>query len=90
MAIVAIKLRIMPVSPETDLEKIRIELEKRVEKLEARLNSTEIEPIAFGLRALIATILWPENKEPDLLENAIRSIEDVESAEIIDVTRVGF
>jgi len=90
MAIVAIKLRIMPVSPETDLEKIRIELEKRVEKLEARLNSTEIEPIAFALRALIATILWPENKEPDLLENAIRSIEDVESAEIIDVTRVGF
>ena len=90
MAIVAVKIRLMPVSPDTDLEKIKVEAEKRINQLDAKVHSTEIGPIAFGLKALVITLAWPEVKNPDLLENAMKSIENVESAEIVDVRRVSF
>jgi translation elongation factor aEF-1 beta len=90
MAIVAITLRIMPSSTDTNLEKIKAELEKRVGHLDAKVHSTDIEPVAFGLKALIAIIVWSEEKAPDLLENAVRGIENVESVEITDVRRVSF
>ena len=90
MAIVAIKIRLMPVSPETNLEKIKKEAEKRINQLEAKVHSVEIEPIAFGLKSLVFTLIWPEIKNPDLLENAMKSIDEVESAEIIDVRRASF
>ena len=89
-AIVAIKIRIMPVSTETNLEEIKKEAEKRVIQLDGRPHSTEIEPIAFGLKALVMIIAWPETNNPDLLENAMKGIDGVESAEIIDVRRASF
>jgi elongation factor 1-beta len=90
MAIVAVKIRLMPVSPDTDLEKIKVEAEKRINQLDAKVHASEIEPIAFGLKALMLTLIWPEEKNPDLLENAMKSIDQVESAEIVDVRRASF
>ncbi len=83
----ALKVKIMPESPETDLDKIKNSAKDEIEKLGAKLHSHEIQPIAFGLNALILTIVWPENQDLDLIENALSKIENVNSVEIIDFRR---
>lgn len=87
MAFAALKIKIMPESPKTDLEAIRKEAEARIKKLDANLHSAEIQEIAFGLKALILTIAWPEEKDQSAIENALRSIKEVQSAEVIDFRR---
>lgn len=87
MAMAALKVKIMPESPETDLDKIKNSAKDEIEKLGAKLHSHEIQPIAFGLNALILTIVWPENQDLDLIENALSKIENVNSVEIIDFRR---
>lgn len=90
MGTVVIKIKIMPESPETDLKKIKEIAGHKIKELseKAKLHETVEEPIAFGIKALILTIIWPEEKSPDLLEEAIRSISKINSAEIIDVRRL--
>jgi translation elongation factor EF-1beta len=48
------------------------------------------EPIAFGLIALIAHIIIPEEKsgELDLIETGIRKISDVSEVEVVMVRRI--
>jgi translation elongation factor aEF-1 beta len=89
MATAAIKIKLMPESVETDLEKIKKEskekLESQIEK--ALLHSFEEQPIAFGLKALIALVVWPEEKETSLLEDLFKSIEGISQVDIIDYRR---
>ena len=87
MSIVALKIKIMPKSPETDLEKIKQEAEEKISAQNGKINSTEIEEIAFGLKALIITIAWPEEKETDLAESALQKIPEVSSTQVIDYRR---
>ena len=87
MAIVTMK--IMPVSPDTDLEKIKIEATKKIEDYSSSLEvKDEIEPVAFGLKALKLTFVMDENKgSPDDLESDLAGIEGVNSVETVDVRR---
>lgn len=87
MAIVVLKLKIMPKSPETDLSKIRKKVEEALKKLEAKLHSSEEQPIAFGLRALIVTIAWPEEKSTDEAVEQFLKIEGVSSIDVVDYRR---
>ena len=45
------------------------------------------EPIAFGLKAVIVTFIFPEEKEMDTLEESLAKIRDVNSVQIIDMRR---
>jgi len=83
----ALKIKIMPTSPTIDLEKIKEKAKIEIEKIGARVHASEIEPIAFGLNALILTLAWPESKDPELIENALAKIEGVNSAEVVDFRR---
>ena len=88
MAVVAVKIKVLPESPETDLDKMKVEIEKHLIKEGAiKINSIEEEPIAFGLKALIVFFAWPEEKETSLAEDVIKKIESVSSVEIIDYRR---
>lgn len=87
MAFAALKMKIMPSSPQSNLEKIREEAEKKITSLGAKLHSHEEEDIAFGLKALILTIAWPEEKEQEEIEHALSNIEDVQSVNVIDFRR---
>ncbi len=87
MAIAVLKLKIMPKSPETDLEKIKIELEEKIKKFDAKLHSSEQQPIAFGIIALIVTIAWPEEKSTDEAVEEFLKIDDVSTIDIIDYRR---
>ena len=90
MATAILKIKIMPESPDTDLEKIKEIVKQKVESEGGALNPTqafEEEPIAFGLKALIVTFAWPEQKDTDLAENTLKDIEGVSSVSIIDYRR---
>ncbi len=86
MAIVAVKIKIMPESPEVDLAQLNEKLGKKIISLGGKINSSEEEPIAFGLKAIIITIAWPEEKSTEILESELQT-EDVSSVQIIDYRR---
>jgi len=82
----AVRIKIMPKSPEVDLEKLEKECGKVIEGFEGKVHSCEKEPIAFGLTALIFTLLWPD-EGTDKLEEELGKVEDVNSVQLIDVRR---
>jgi translation elongation factor aEF-1 beta len=87
MAIAAVKIRILPTSPEVDLEGLKLTVKSLVEQLGGKNCSFEEEPIAFGLKAIIAFFAWPEELELENLENTINKIEEVSSLQVIDMRR---
>ena len=87
MANVIIKLKIMPESLDIDLEELKGKIEKALEKAgSVKINLIEVEEIAFGLKALIITLAWPENLDTEKAENAAK-IPGVSSVEVIDYRR---
>jgi len=87
MAETAVKVKIMPENIETSLNEIAEEAREKIKKAGGNLVNTEQEPIAFGLKALILTISWPEEKDTDIIENALSEIKGVSSCQIIDYRR---
>ncbi len=88
MGTVLIIFKIMPDTVDADLDEIEEKARKTIEKFGGTIGKAEKEPIAFGLVALKLFFSLDENKsnlEP--LEENLRSIEGVASAEVIDVRR---
>jgi len=89
MANAVITVKIMPESPEVDLSKIELEAKKIIAKFAGEGETkTEIEPVAFGLKALKIIFVMDEKKgSPDPVSEKIQILEGVNSAEITDVRR---
>ena len=87
MGMTALQVQIMPESLETSLEKLKGDVEEKKTSVGGKITEIKEEPIAFGLKALIATIAWPESLDTDLAENTIQGIEGVSSTKIIDYRR---
>ncbi len=87
MGIMAVKIKIMPKSPETNLTKIEEEVKKMLDRMGVKNSKFEVQPIAFGLKALIVLFGWPEEKEFSVVENNLVKIEGVNSIEVIDMRR---
>ncbi len=83
-----VKIKIMPTSPSVDLTQIEQKTKKLIEDLGGRNRIYEIEPIAFGLKAVIAFFEWPEEKDLDPLEKKLSSIKDVSSIQVIDMRKI--
>ena len=87
MGIALIKIKIMPVSPDTNLEKIKQKTKDIIEKNKGKNCKFEEEPIAFGLKAIITYFEIDEQSPLNLIEENLRKLENVNSAEIIDMRR---
>ncbi|MCK9595608.1 elongation factor 1-beta [Candidatus Pacearchaeota archaeon] len=87
MGIAAVKIKILPTSPEADLEKLKETTKALVEEKGGKNCQFEEEPIAFGLKALIALFAWPEELELENLENSLKEIDEVSSIQVIDMRR---
>jgi len=88
MGIALIKIKLMPSSPDVNLEKIKEKAKKIVENNKGARVSFEEQPIAFGLKAVIVGFEQNEdNGELEPMENALREIEDVNSVEVVDMRR---
>lgn len=78
----------MPTSPEVNLEEIKEKTKSVIESNKGSKVSFEEEPIAFGLKALIAKFEQNEDDgELEPIENALKEIENVSSVKIIDMRR---
>jgi elongation factor 1-beta len=86
MAQAIVQIKIMPESPDADLDKIEKAAESLILKGTKQIKK-EREPIAFGLNAIKITFTWDEASSTDELLENIRKIEEVSSAEIIDFRR---
>lgn len=89
MAKVVITFRIMPQNPSIDLPKLEAEAKKEIIKFcNSQEFRTQIEPIAFGLKALNMIFVMDESKGgTEELEKKISQIDGVESVEVTDVRR---
>ena len=86
MAEVLVTAKIMPKDAEVDVDRL---LEKVRGIKEARLNSAEKEPIAFGLVAVVAKFVVADSEgAADGVERALRSIPEVGEVEITEVHRL--
>ena len=87
MGVAAVKIKLMPSSPDVNLEEVEKKARKILEEKEIKNPQFEKQAIAFGLNALIILFAWPEEKELEELENSLKKIEDVNSAEVIDIRK---
>jgi elongation factor 1-beta len=83
MGSVALILKIMPESPEVDLNDLAGKIKEKV----AGVQDVREEPIGFGLKALkMAVVVDDAGGASDAVEEAINSIDGVERAEIVELT----
>ncbi len=89
MADVIISMKIMPESPEIDLNNVEAETKKILSEFagETEIRSAQ-NPVAFGLKSLDITFVADESKgSTDVLEEKIKEINGVNSVEVTDVRR---
>jgi len=88
MGIMGVKIKIMPTSPDVNLEEIK-ETAKNIVKEGKGINREYLEePIAFGLKAIIAFFEWPEETPLEEVEDKFGKIENVSSVQIIDMRKI--
>lgn len=82
------KYKLMPTSPEADLDAIQEAAKKIVEEFGGTNKEYEIQPIAFGLKAVIVFFFYPDDKDIEALESKFSAIEDVASCELVDQRKI--
>lgn len=92
MAVAVVTVKIMPSSPEVNLDEIKEKVQALIREFTERHDSAdqkvEIEPVAFGLNALKIIFTMDEAKgSPDAIEEKVTAIEGVQSFEVTDVRR---
>ena len=88
MAKMVVTIKVLPDSPERDLNELRKKVEEKIINEEGKLYKESIEPIAFGINAIVISYIIDESKGTDTVENAIKSIEGVGDVNISDMTRM--
>ncbi len=81
-------MRVMPQSPETDLVSLEHECIKRIKAFGAMSTKVDIQPFAFGLKAVSILFVLDEAKgDTEKLETQLLEVEGVQSVEVTDVRR---
>jgi elongation factor 1-beta len=89
MGNVIIAYKIFPTDINIDFENLKKEIEKALPKFASVYGYGE-EPIAYGLKALLVQIKFPEDQTGVLeeLEKKLEGISDISQVQTIDVRRV--
>ncbi len=88
MAKVVITIKVMPVSPSANLKNIEKNVSEKIKKFGGDLGKVELEPVAFGLKAIKFIFVLDESKgSTEALEENIKKINEVNSVEVVDVRR---
>ncbi len=88
MATALLKIKIMPESLDVNLEELKHSIENSLKAAGAiKIEQIEEQEIAFGLKALIVTLAWPEEKEVEQAEKCLKELAGVSSLDVIDYRR---
>ncbi len=83
MGDVACIVRVMPESPEVDLEALKAALKEAAPEI----HQIQEQPIGFGLKALmVVAVVGDTGGQTDRIEQLLSSVPGVERAEIVEVT----
>ena len=77
----------MPDSPEANLDEIKTKVKESIKSDVDSDITFEEQPVAFGLVAVIAGFAIDESKQIDPIQDKIKEIENVQSAEVEDFRR---
>ncbi len=88
MGINGAKYKLMPTSPEVNLDEIKESAKKIIEEFGGENKEYTEEPIAFGLKAVIIFFFYQDDKNPEELEQKFSEIENVNSVELIDMRKI--
>ncbi|MDI6889226.1 MAG: elongation factor 1-beta [Methanocellales archaeon] len=82
------KIKIMPSNPDADLKKLK-ENVKAATPRDAKLREMGEEPIAFGLKAIIAVVTVGDAEGgTERVEGAFAKVKGVESVQVISLDRI--
>jgi elongation factor 1-beta len=88
MGKVAAKIKVMPQSPEIDLDELQERLEQSLPE-GAKINGFERDDVAFGLVALFPTVIVPDDSGgTEAVEEGFSDVEGVESVSVENVGRI--
>ncbi|MFB6217774.1 MAG: elongation factor 1-beta [Halobacteriaceae archaeon] len=88
MSDVAASLKVMPQSPEVDLDDLEERLRDSLPE-GARINGFNRDDVAFGLVALLPTVIVPDEAGgTEAVEEAFAGVEGVESVSVEEVGRL--
>ena len=87
MGTALVTIKIMPESPESNLEEIQNKVKAVVEEKGGKTPTTRTEPVAFGLNAIFLNFAMDESLAVDDFQTPIQEIESVNSAEVSDFRR---
>lgn len=87
MARLVVRIRILPAEAESNLENV-VESIKKSLPTGMEMKSSSMEPIAFGLKAILGDFLLDDAEgQMDKLEESIKSIEGVGQIEVTNISR---
>ena len=88
MGEVVATIKLMPESPDVDLEEMKIDAQNVVNE-DAELHKIEEEPIAFGLVALNVIFIVDDGEGgTEVIEEKLANLPNVNSIEVMDVRRL--
>ena len=88
MGKVAANMKVMPQSPEIDLDELQERLEAALPE-GAQINGFERDDVAFGLVALLPTVIVADDAGgTEVVEEAFSDVDGVESVSVEDVGRI--
>lgn len=88
MGKVAAKIKVMPSSPEIDLDALQERLEESLPE-GAKINGFERDNVAFGLIALLPTVVVADDAGgTEAVEESFSGVEGVESVSVENVGRI--
>lgn len=86
--LVGVKFRIMPSSPEANLEKIKEKSKKIIETNKGMRLQISEEPIAFGLKSVNLFFQFDEDSALTEIEESLQKIKEVQSVEMTDIRKI--
>jgi elongation factor 1-beta len=88
MGKVAAEIKVMPQSPEIDLDELEERLRDALPE-GAKINGFKREDVAFGLVALLPTVVVPDDAGgTEAVEEAFSELDGIESVRVDTVTRI--
>ena len=88
MGKVAAKIKVMPSGTDVDLDELQERLEQSLPE-GAKINGFERDDVAFGLVALLPTVVVPDDAGgTEAVEEAFSGVADVESVAVENVGRI--
>jgi elongation factor 1-beta len=88
MGKVAAEIKVMPDSPDVDLDDLQDRLEGELPE-GGKISRFDREDVAFGLVALIPTVIVPDEAGgTEAVEEAFAELDDVESVSVESVGRI--